>query len=418
MFSVLVPVLAQVVVLGASDRTEARLESERDTRTLVGATSPAVQLSIEGRYARFAVGYGPTFTLRPLDSEPRELTIEHAAGAEASVTHRFRRTVFRFSEQVVVTSSNPRADLLAGQLTTPGLAPTPDTGDDPGTDPPGDGTPAPQPGPTPPALPRDQRLATDRIVFLGNLTTSFAVLRELSARTNVESRVAHHVSMGLNRSSRRDYPLVLGESAAVAVNHSLTRRDDLSAAITLSHAVPQNDDTWAWVGIGTGEWDHRLNRRTGTTLSAGISTAYTRDRTGLESISIYPTFGAGIQYTTMFARGPLGLSLTVNSTPVLDYERATVDPQIGVTGAVAWARDRTTVFASLGSAVSLEDDEESFNSFTANAGVSYTIGAGFSAESGLRAAWQTFGDETRVPPSWAIYIALSWDGAVELYGRR
>jgi hypothetical protein len=416
MFSVLVPVLAQVVVLGASDRTEARLESERGERMLVGATTPAAQLSIEGDFMRFAVGYGPTFTLRPLDSEPRELIVEHAAGGEASLffTHRRRRTVFRFTEQAIVQLRNPRADLLAAQPTTPGLAPTPDTG----TDPPDDGSAAPPPGPTAPALPPDQRLAPDQLIFLGTLTTTFGVLREVSARTTVDTSVAHHVSMGLDRSSRREYPLVLGESAAVGVNHSLTRRDDLSATVTLSHAVPQNDDTWAWVGVGTGEWDHRLSRRTGTTLSAGLSTSYTRDRTGLEAISVYPTFGAGIQHTRMFARGPLGLSLTVSSTPVLDYTRATVDPQLGVTGAVAWARDRTTVYASVGSAISLEDDEQSFNSITANAGVSYEIGAGFSADTGLRAAWQTYGEETRVPPSWAVFIGLTWDGAVTLYSDR
>ena len=103
---------------------------------------------------------------------------------------------------------------------------------------------------------------------------------------------------------------------------------------------------------------------------------------------------------------------------MLDYTRATVDPQISVTGAVAWARDRTTVYASLGSAISLEDDEQSFNSLTANAGVAYEIGAGFSADTGLRAAWQTYGDETRVPPSWAVFIGLTWDGAVTLYSDR
>lgn len=415
MFSVLVPVLAQVVVLGASDRTEARLESERGEETLVGATTPAAQLSIESDFARFAVGYGPTLTLRPLDSDQRELIVEQAAGGEAALffSHRFRRTVFRFTEQAVVTLRNPRADLLAGERTTPGLAPTPDPLPDTGTD-----APPPQPGPTTPALPPGQYLAPDQLVFLGTLTTTFGVLHELTARTTLDSSVAHHVSMGLNRSSRREYPLVLGESAAVGVTHSFTRRDDLSATVTVSHAVPRNEDTWAWVGVGTGEWDHRLTRRTGTTLSAGVSSSYTRDRTGLESISIYPTFGAGIQHTRMFARGPLGLNLTVNATPVLDYERATVDPQFGVTGALAWARDRTTVFASLGTAVSLEDDEQSFNSFTGNAGVSYEIGAGFSAETGLRAAWQTLGEETRVPPSWAVFIAVLWDGAVTVYRAR
>lgn len=406
------PVLAQLVTLGLGDRTEARLEFLEGERTTAGSNSPSALLSVQGRRVNFAVGYQPTFTLRPLDSTPRELEIAHEGMADFGYAYPYRHTTFRFTERATVSQRNYRTDALAPVLPVAG-PPDTEPDPDPGTEPdPGAGDPeAPEADTTAP-----QR-AVDTMVRYGTLTTTLGMNHEASARTTYEASVSHHASMGLDRESRREFPLAFGESGFAGVSHQLTRRDRLSLQLNVAHATGAGD-SFAWNAEGRGQWDHTLTRRTSTYLGAGVNTSYTLSQEGLGQISIFPTADAGIQHATTLARGVLGLSFSASTRPRLDFLRATVDPQLGASTAAAWARDRTTLSLAASTGISLRDDEDSFNSATGNFTVFYTLDAGFMAEAGARAAWQTLGDRTLVPPVWALFIALSWSGEITLHRNR
>jgi len=409
------PVLAQLVTLGLGDRTEARLEFQDGNQTTAGSTGPSAILSVQGRRAKFSIGYQPTFTLRPLDSTPRELSVAHDGTADFGYSYPYRHTTITFSERLTVSQRNYRIDALAPPATAlpPPEDPTP--GPDPGD--PG-AEPEPEPGPdAPDAESEAPERAYDGVVRFGTLTTTLGMNHDASARTRYDASVSHHASMGLDRVSRREYPLAFGESGQAGVSFQHSRRDRLSAQLNVAHATGAGD-SFAWNAEARGAWDHMLTRRTTTKLGAGINTSYTLSDEGLGQISIFPTFDAEIQHSRTFARGVLGLSLAVNTRPRLDYLRATVDPQMGASTAAVWARDRTTVSLAASSGISLRDDEDSFNAANGTFQVFYALDAGFTADAGARAAWQTLGGDTLIPPAWALFVALSWSGEITLHQNR
>lgn len=407
------PVLAQLVTLGLGDRTEARLEFQDTNPTTAGSTGPSAILSVQGRRANFSVGYQPTFTLRPLDSAPRVLDIAHDGTADFGYRLPYRHTTFSFTERLTVSQRNFRTNALA----PPSGLPAPAVGPDPTT--PDPGAPVePDPGPdAPDAQAEAPQRAVDAVVRFGTLTTTLGVSHDASARTRYDASVSHHASMGLDRVSRREYPLAFGESGHAGVNYQQTRRDRLSAQLDVAHATGAGD-SFAWNSEARGAWDHMLTRRTTTNLGAGVNTSYTLSQEGLGQVSIFPTFDAGIQHSRTLARGVLGVSLAVNTRPRLDYLRATVDPQMGASTAAVWARDRTTLSLAASSGISLRDDEDSFNAANGTFQVFYTLDAGFTADAGARAAWQTLGGDTLVPPAWALFVALSWSGEITLHQNR
>ncbi len=404
----LAPLLGQIVTLGASDRTEARAVFESGNATTEGSTSPAVGLAVSGRKASLALGYNPTFTLRPLETEPRELLVSHLATAGVAYTHRMRRMQLTLRESASYTESNPRADIL---LAASPIAETPVPGTEP--DP-----AAPDADPDfPDATTANPARAPDEMVRVGSLTTALEWSYASSSRTTWSASAAHNVSSGLDRDSRREYPLTFSEQVGAGWRNSLTRRDTLSLGTTLTHSAGSND-AFVWLLDTNTSWTHAINRRTVSNVGAGASASYVRTEEGEKLITIYPTGGASLRYGTVLARGRLGLGVSVSVAPVVDRTRATVDPRIGAAADATWSRDRTTLNATLGSAISVAGDQNAFNSIGASASVAYDLGAGFSADAGVRTAWQTLGGDTLIPPVWGVFIGVSWQGALPLYRGR
>jgi hypothetical protein len=50
----------------------------------------------------------------------------------------------------------------------------------------------------------------------------------------------------------------------------------------------------------------------------------------------------------------------------------------------------------------------SLNSISANLTAGYDLGAGFRADSGVRAAWQTWESVAQIPASFAVFVGVSW----------
>jgi hypothetical protein len=425
MSPLLAPVFAQLVTLGLSDRTEARYIVSEDDKRLEGSTSPAVGLSVAWRRVGVAAAYTPYVTVSPLDSEPREVTLFHNAAAGVDYRYQFQRTTISFSESVSYGQHNYRAELLGPRTaqppTGPGGAASPPatpggtpggTGTNTGTNT-GTGNDPSAPGGTAGETP-SRATAREKTVRIGSSTTTIAMSRGLTRRTSLAASTSYVVTGGLDDSSRADYPIVHGPQGNVGVSHRLSRQDDASASLSTQYAFV-HDGTRAWVTSASAGYTRSFTPRTSAHVDAGGSVAWTHQVDGTDAVSIYPGFGAGIGHTRRAGRGTLSLSADASAAPVLDMTNGTVDPRLGVGGAFGWTRRPITVSLSISSAVSLDgDSEDAFNSIGANASIAYDIGAGFSADAGIRGAWQSFGGAEILPPTWAAFVGVSWAAPLPL----
>jgi len=227
------------------------------------------------------------------------------------------------------------------------------------------------------------------------------------------------VAGGVGASAREDYPLVEGLTFGVSGNHVYTwgRPDALISTLSLRYALASNGNRVG--GLFASEtWAHQLGPRTLLSLGAGLSVTRFSQDTGLVGYGVYPTVLANIGHTTRFAHGMLTLFLGAFSSPVIDPLRATVDPRVGANTGVGWVRDRFSVNASSAVSFSIagQKDRGAIDSVGAGAGVAYQLGAGFSVDSGIRAAWQTFQGTTITPASWGAFLGLTFVAQTPLSG--
>jgi hypothetical protein len=417
MSPLLAPVLAQLVTLGLSDRTEARYVVSEEDKRLEGSTSPVVGVNVAWRRVGVTAGYTPYITVSPLDSEPREVDVFHGAFAGVDYRYQLRRTTLSFSEAVSYGQHDYRAELLGGRAQQP----------PPPADPGGAASPPVSPGATPGADPGTAvgtgeegpagsapTRAARRTVRIGSSTSTIALTHGLTRRTSLAATTAYVITGGLDESSRDDYPVVQGPLATVGVNHRLTRHDDVSGSLTTQYAFVEGG-VESWVTNAAAGYRHAFGPRTSARAEAGGSVTWTSQIDGTGILSIYPTFGAGVDHTRRAGRGRLTLSASASGAPVLDMSNGTVDPRLGVSGAFGWAREPITVTVTIASAVSLSSDEaDALNSISSGAIVTYDIGAGFSADAGVRGAWQSFGGQEILPPTWAAFVGISWSAALPL----
>jgi hypothetical protein len=433
MSPLLAPVLAQLITLGVGDRTEARAIYSEGTRTTEGSTSPFVGLNAQWRYFGIGAAYYPSLTLRPLDKEPRALEVTHGANLGAAYHQRFQRTALTVSEAASYTQSNLHENALApppafpnsnpnaggtggmgGTGGTSGMGGTGGTsgmGGTGGTS--GMGGQANQPN-APGVEPELTGRAFDRVVRFGSLTTTVRLEQFVSSTTSVGGELSHTVSSGLDDSTRADYPLVMSESGLVFATHRLTRRDDVDASFVVQHARAP-DDTVGWVSLLSATYHHRFAPLTNGHVGAGVASTLTQLPSDIDIVSIYPTFDTGITHATRVGRGMLSMHAEAASGPVLDLTTALVDPRVGIGAGVGWTLEALSMYANGTSALSLNGDADAFNNITGTAGIAYALGAGFSVDTGVRAAWQTLGGTTLVPPSWAVFIGISWGAGIPLH---
>jgi hypothetical protein len=167
----------------------------------------------------------------------------------------------------------------------------------------------------------------------------------------------------------------------------------------------------------TQSWDHRFTQAMGLRVGFGVSYIYTDPHDAPPSQAVLWGGGAGAglsyEYSTRFAGGRLILGVGANYAPAVDQSTLEVDARVGVLAGARWMRRRLTLFAGSSGVISAEpDDPGALNSVGAGAGAIYDLGAGFALEGGARGAWQTFERAEVVPPSAAVYVALSWNAVV------
>jgi hypothetical protein len=412
MSPLLAPILAQLVTLGAGDRTEARVIFSEGERTTEATTSPLAALNVDWRHFSIGAAYFPSLTLRPLESSPRELDVAHLANLDLTYKQSFKRTTLTISESARYTQQNLYQDALAPRpVETPNQqGQTPDQQQPGGT-----GNQPEVQQPTDPNVDTRGR-ALDKEVRYGVLTTSIIVDQTLSSISTVGGSVQYYISSGLDEETRDDYPFVTGETISFYGEHALNRNDSARGELRVSHArVP--DQAISWLSVADATFKHRFSKRTTGDVSAGVSATLTELPNGLEIISIYPTFGAGIVHGERIGRGMLTLDANASSAPVLDITTGLVDPRLTVDGGAVYTLDRFSVSSNVSAAISLNEEADALNSIFADLVLAYDLGAGFAIDTGVRAGWETLGGATLVPPSWAAFAGISYRGAIPLKKR-
>lgn len=418
----LAPILAQLLTLGLGARSEGRyVVTEVDDRLEAGA-SAGVGLAFSMPHLSVGVGYSPYVTVTPLESESREWLLADAGYANVSLDYgfRFRRSTLTFAQSAGYTVENPYRESLAN----PTVIPTPEAA--PPTGAPDNGMGA-LPGSDTTQNPAETaRRAVDYRVQRWFLHSSVTFTHPLSRKTTFGANGGYSLGAGIGR-SRADNPLVQGPDAGVNLGYRVTARDQLTTDLDAQYAWSES-----YTPIGSTEparyrgfvttlmenWGHLFSRRTRADVGLGISYASTQVNDGPIEEALYPAGLAGITHDTRIARGMLSLYARATTAPVLDATTGSADPRIGLAFGATWVRRRLSLNANLSSAISLSGDDSAgaLNAFSADAGAAYDLGAGFSADTGVRGDWQTAGTLTLIPPSVAFFVGISWAGGVPLLG--
>lgn len=432
MSPLLAPILAQVITLQVGDRTEARY-IEYGTSAYEGETSPSVQLGIGWGRADFAVGYGPSLTLTPLERKPRDLLVFHEAAASAGYS--WRKTRLQLTSSVGVGDVNFRVDALQGpggiDLDADGEPAPDDTPDDAtggGQDPQQPqqpttgGTDAPQPGQQGEAPPSGELRIVDRVVRYYRSTTTLSLTHEPVRNVSLGAEVGYTRAGGLNEAAELYYPVLSGwfVGGNVAYRYSLDSRNAFVSNASLVKTWSSNENQAATLNA-TETLEHIFDRRTQGSIGAGLNITRFSQPDGLRGFSVFPTFQASLSHQISLFRGLLSTGIYTYASPALDPLRALVDPRLGGGGYVSYTRRRFSMSLNGGAQLSLapvDHDAGSIDSAQADARVAYRIAELVEVDAGGRYARQAVQGVTVLPPSWAAFVGLNAGYLFQLSGTR
>lgn len=420
MSPLLAPLLAQLVSLELGNRTEARYVGYYGDTRAEASTTPRVGVGVTHRRTFFGTSYTPSLTLSPLERDSRRLFVFHQVNG--AVAHRLRYTTLGLGGSYAIgtrllnlagvqgllaptlptptdTAGTPAAPASPGAPATPPATPvTPGTPTMPGA--------TPSTGVVPSAT-----QGTDRTIRYYTWTASANVSHRVSKEVQVNATAGTTTSEGMNDISR----LIVGSYRAYFVGggtgytYTPSKQDSLVSNLNLFKIWSSNDNEAA-IGTATETWSHRFDGRTTSLLGLGMNVTRFSQSNGLAGISVFPNFQAGISHRVPLDRATLTLSTSLYSAPFLDPLRATVDPRIGAGGAAIYARQKLTLTATANTTLSVAPNDTRYsavNSSVAEGRAAYRLGELTSVDTGARVARQTYGGDTVVPLSWAVFAALT-----------
>jgi len=412
------PILAQLVTLSLSDRTEGRYIAS-DDKYFEAATLPRAGLNFGWKHTTLTLGYGPSLTVTPLDPKDAQLVVFHNAIVAAS--YRWRRTTVGVSQYLGFGEVNFQtlalADPRAGTTNVP--ADKPGTGNG-ATTPPANGGTAGTPGSTPggTTIPGATQIkATNRIVTYATSSTTLNVGQVLTPVLRLYGEVGYLITGSVGKNATADFPVVKGPRALATVYYSVTPRDDAVSTASWQYAG-SSTGVDSWIALASEGWAHAFDPHTNGRVSGGVSMTRTSQPDGLIAYSIYPTFNSSINHTTPLDRGMLSYGFSAGAAPVLDPVRALVDPRVNLLGLVGWGRNRFSTNLALGSLLTLDKQNTAgaLSTATGSLTVGYRLADGLSADCGTRAAWQRFEGQTTIPLSWAAFVGLTYGVTLPLTG--
>ena len=275
----------------------------------------------------------------------------------------------------------------------------------------------PPPTTTPQAT--NQLRISKAIVHYVLSSTTLGVTHEVSRTVAVGADANYSVAGGVGPSAAQ-YPRIDGEHLGVFASHSLilNRRDTVTSSLTGQYSTSSLGNQ-VWSVFESEVWSHKLDPRTVTRLGAGIAGSRLSQESGLVSYSVYPTFLAGISHFDRLGGGVLTLGANASAAPFVDPLRATVDPRVTVGLNSGWAKDPFSIGLSAGAAISIAEDNSkgAVNSIGATLSTAYRLGAGVSVDAGATAAWQTFEGATIIPPSWLVFLGVTFGAQLPLNHR-
>lgn len=429
MSPLLAPVLAQIITLQVSDRTEARY-IDYEVEETEGSTSPHADLSLGWGRTDLSIGYGPSFTLYPLEKKPRHLLVFHDAGA--SVGYRFKRSHLSLSSSLGWGEINFRLAPLRG----PG-APDPVDGDEPtGADaePDADPTQPAAPDPTAPDAPEPtqpspndpstgQLSIIDTTVRYYTSTTTLTLSHALTREVGLGAQAGYVRAGGMDEESRVYYSVQSGwfVGASGDYTYRLTSRDAFVSSASLVQFWSSNGNKTASLSAQE-TWQHVFGRRTSSALGAGLNVTRFSQPDGLRGFSVFPTFQASLGHEISLGRaGTLSLGLYAYSAPALDPLRALVDPRVGFGAGLGYVRKRFSLSVNGATALSLapkDHDAGAIDSVQGDARAAYQIADLVVVDAGGRYVQQQVQDVTVLPSSWSAYVGVNVGYLVRLYGKR
>lgn len=412
------PILAQLITVGVSDRTEARAVSS-DDKYIDAATSPRAGVSLGWKHSSLGLGYGPTLTLTSIGTNDTRLVVFHSAFVSAS--YLWSRTTITLSESAGYGDVSFR-DQAVAPVVAPGSSPVPVPTPTPTPSPTSPGGATPQPQPQPPngvtVNPNNIR-ASVRVIPYASSVTNLGLATAVTPMLTVGGGAGYIISGSVGPDKSADYPLIRGPVFQAFANYSLDRANDVRSSVITQYAESTNGinaGNNAWYGQASEGWGHKFDSRTQSQVAGGMSLTRNSRPDGLIALSVYPTFSALISRVVPEGHGSLSFGSSVAVAPVIDPVEAYVDPRFGFNGFVGWSRDRFSSNCTLGGGVPIatRDGRPELNSFYASLTAAYRLGAGFSADTGVRGFWQTVGREQTVPPTVAVFFGVSFAAAAPL----
>lgn len=425
MSPLLAPILAQLVTLGVADSSEVRYV-HTDYSRWEAATIPRAGLNFAWQRSNLTIGYAPMFTLAPLESNDRQLTVFHYGTVTAS--YRFRRTAFYATQAMGYGELNFYTQAYAAPGTTPiTVAPSSPVPGSTGTP----AVPAANPGGLPPGTTGtgtqaplrnvSQLPATNRVVEFVSLVSTVGVSQLVSSVLTVNGTLYYLYSSSLGDTADI-YPPVQGPGATAAATYRVSPLDGLISTLTFQYTlatIPKGQIGAGTVGnystllVLNETWAHRLDPRTTTTVGAGLSNSRNSLADGTVFYSIFPTFNAGITHVTPFARSAATFGGNAYAAPVVDPLLATVNPRFTLSAFAGWNEKRFSTVLNVASAVSIGSyaNQGAFNSITGSLTANYQLADAVALNTGVRSSWQSFEGITTVPLGYAVFAGVSF-GAV------
>ena len=432
MLPLLAPILAQLVTLNVGDRTEARLVDQAGRRW-EASTTPGVELAVRYRRSDSSISYVPSFTLTPLEHEPREVLVFHQLNL--STSYRFKLTTLNLNSNLgfgqinyLAAALRAQPDLPNGAPDTPAEQPAPD-GADPGATPqpvlpdPTTGLDPQNPNVDPNGGPAQQAQIgiVNRTVRQLTWTTTLSATSNLSKEVSLNVYSTYSEQRGLDKISRATYPKQRGIAVGATVSHlfQLYKRDAFTSSLSVQQIWSFNGSNVAAL-VAREDWTHVLTPHASSNLGAGLSITRFSQPDGTIGFSIFPTLLSGLGYQAKVAHGLLNMSVGAYAQPVLDPLRATVDPRVGVGSAIGWTRERFSTSLSGDAALSVADaqnDAAAIDTFNASYIAAYNVVDRLIFDVGARGTALSFRDTAAIPPSWAIFAGVSFGHAFLLSGR-
>jgi hypothetical protein len=385
-------IVAQVLTAEVGDRVELREVVEVTYRQFEAENSAYATVGLSYPWLTATLTYSPSVVLAPLESTPRTFRLTNTVNGVADSTTTLYEAS-RFKTTLRLTATYTQYDYGRSLINAPLPA---------SAQPPSD----PE---TPPDASSAQAIeATGDTTRSGTAESEVTFTEALSRRGTLAESVGYTAGVGLDEESRLLFPFAHGPTASLSYTYVFSPRNMLTSELEGSVVFVPSRGGRAYRGDYEERLIHLFNRRTYSEFSLGV--AYTRaENEGQPVEGITPTAEAALTTGMKAAGGDLSLGFRILYGPTLDRTALVFDPRVGVEGNIGWTKRRFSAFASTSTSVSVSpDDPGSLSGASGELGVRYDLGAGFTADAGLRFVWQQYNNQETLPPTSVAFIGLGW----------